>query len=254
MLHLLLIGGGEIGAPRGDGTYRPLETLDIDKFFVQSLGKKNPRILFIPTASEIFDPNRLYEQGIRILYGDKLGCEIDALYLSPDSTPKMMQKKLDWADGIYIGGGDTYYMMNRWRETGLDKLLKKVVLTGKPIAGMSAGAMSWFEKVWVEIEKGEPRILIEGLGLIKNKCIPHWQKYKESFLASQVAKGSPFIAIDNYAALSVSGDKVQVITSMADATAFYGEVTDKGLISRPCTKKDLLGAEPPCPKPKQKER
>lgn len=45
-MKIVAIGGGEIGRP---GT--KIETLKIDKEIITLSGKKNPKLLFIPTAS-----------------------------------------------------------------------------------------------------------------------------------------------------------------------------------------------------------
>lgn len=236
MLNLLLIGGGEIGAPKVDGTYRPLETLTIDQYFVESLDKQHPNILFIPTATEELDPEHMYEQGIQNLYGKKLGCFVDTLYLSPDITIQNMEDKLDWADGIYIGGGDTKHMMLRWKETGLDKLLKQAALSGKHIAGLSAGAMCWFEKVLVG--KGEETTFIDGFGILKNTCMPHWNKHR-FFADLPIAQEIPFIAIDECAAIEiVGGDKISIIRSKEKASAFYCRI-ENGLKERQIHLDDL---------------
>lgn len=46
MLKLIAIGGGKIGR-----LGQPIETTEIDKEIIRISGKKNPRLLFIPTAS-----------------------------------------------------------------------------------------------------------------------------------------------------------------------------------------------------------
>jgi dipeptidase E len=58
--YIVAIGGGEIGQ---------LKTLAIDKKIVSLSGKKNPRLLFIPTAS---DDSEKYISKISKVYGKKL--------------------------------------------------------------------------------------------------------------------------------------------------------------------------------------
>ena len=53
---------------------------------------------------------------------------------------------------------------------GFDNALKRIALKNKVIAGISAGAMCWFEKVLSGTENAH---LINGLGLLGNMCIPH---------------------------------------------------------------------------------
>jgi len=58
---IIAIGGGEVGEPKedGDGFY-PVETTAIDQEIVRLTEKKNPRLLFIPTAS--YDSVDYYEE------------------------------------------------------------------------------------------------------------------------------------------------------------------------------------------------
>ena len=51
---------------------------------------------------------------------------------------------VEWADIIYEGGGDTYDMINLWKDTGFDKILKQEWEKGKVMCGISAGAIAWF--------------------------------------------------------------------------------------------------------------
>ena len=49
---------------------------------------------------------------------------------------------LKQADIIYVGGGDTAFMIDTWRKQGLDNKLEKVYLADQAVlSGISAGAM-----------------------------------------------------------------------------------------------------------------
>lgn len=74
MKIIYAIGGGEISA---------LETYKIDKEIVAAAGKRNPKALFIPTASSEAEA---YIDFFNKLYGEKLGCETDVLKLLDGQT------------------------------------------------------------------------------------------------------------------------------------------------------------------------
>lgn len=60
MGKIIAIGGGEIGRPRENDTgFYPIETAAIDKEILSLTGKKNPTLLFLPTASH--DSIKYYE-------------------------------------------------------------------------------------------------------------------------------------------------------------------------------------------------
>lgn len=66
---IIAIGGGEL---------RDLETFLIDEYIVKSTGKKNPKALLIPTAS---NDAKGYMDTFNKVYGEKLGCITDSLLL-----------------------------------------------------------------------------------------------------------------------------------------------------------------------------
>jgi dipeptidase E len=100
MGKIIAICGGEIGRP---GT--KVETNAIDKEIIKLSGKKNPLLLFIPTASS--DSESYYEV-VKKHFGKKLGCRTDVLYLIKDKNTKTeIRNKILSADIIYVGGGDT---------------------------------------------------------------------------------------------------------------------------------------------------
>lgn len=52
---------------------------------------------------------------------------------------------IEGADIILVSGGNTLFAYDRWRETGVDVLLKKAAARGCVLAGGSAGAICWFD-------------------------------------------------------------------------------------------------------------
>lgn len=44
-------------------------------------------------------------------------------------------------DGYYVCGGNTFYILDRLRKTGLIELLKREIREGKPYIGVSAGSI-----------------------------------------------------------------------------------------------------------------
>ena len=52
---------------------------------------------------------------------------------------------MNQADIIYVGGGDTAFMMDMWRKYALCDKLKRIYETNHAVlSGISAGAMCWF--------------------------------------------------------------------------------------------------------------
>ena len=49
------------------------------------------------------------------------------------------------ADIIYVGGGDTVRMMEKWKEYNVNSYLKEAYEKGVVLSGISAGSICWFE-------------------------------------------------------------------------------------------------------------
>ena len=131
MKKIITIGGGSL---KGN--------LHINKEIVKLTGKKNPKLLFIPTASS--DEARYIEVIEKSFKA--LGCSVkNLLLLSKKYSKKELKNLILGADIIYVGGGNTLMMMRKWRRLGIDKLLKKAWQKGAVMCGSSAGSICWYE-------------------------------------------------------------------------------------------------------------
>ena len=169
--RLVAIGGGEL---------RSFTTLEVDSF-IRSLytnEEKRPYALFVPTASHDSKP---YFNTFRKTYTSKLGCKVDVAILTKgEMTIEHIAEKIEKADIIYVGGGDTAYLLEVWRETGFDRMMIDAYERGKIICGLSAGAICWFERAHSDYKKmadeSNEYAVIDGLGLIEGVCVPHFDE------------------------------------------------------------------------------
>ena len=100
---IVAIGGGEIVVEGGVS-----QTKLIDRRIIRLSGKLNPKLLFIPTASHDAIG---YCNNVLDYFGTELGCDVELLRLYTETETTAIQKKIDNADIIYVGGGNTYAMM-----------------------------------------------------------------------------------------------------------------------------------------------
>ncbi|MDD5501428.1 MAG: peptidase E [Candidatus Omnitrophica bacterium] len=219
-MKIVLIGGGEIGRPGF-----PVETTKIDKEIIALTGKKNPRVLFIPTASS---DSEGYTEVFNKHYGKRLGCKTDVLYLLKEKiSKKQIEEKVFGADIVYVGGGNTAKLMKAWRKAGLDKILKKAGDRGVILSGVSAGSICWCKYGLSDSRKfnnpDAPLIKVAGLGFIDALHSPHYdfEAHRKDGLIEMMKKTSGVaIAIDNCCALEVIDDKYRVISSKKGANAY----------------------------------
>ena len=220
---IIAIGGGEVALN---------ETYEIDKFIVESSKKENPNFLFIPTASK---DATAYVKIIDKLYAG-LGCKTDTLYLSNVEVDKdEVNQKIENADIIYVGGGNTQYMMKVWEEYGVDKALIKAYKSGKVLSGLSAGSICWFiaghsDSEFIEgIEKPKP-IWVKGLGIIPYLHCPHYDEPErvgfDDFYSGHLTNA---IAIENQVAVVWDNYKMYVIKSNPNKNAYKLSWSDTGL-------------------------
>lgn len=219
-MKIIAIGGGEIGR-----SGFPVETTDIDKEIIALTGKKNPKLLFLPTASS--DSER-YIHVVQEHFHKRLGCDVDTLYLLNKKVSRQeMEEKVFSSDIIYVGGGNTLKMMNIWRKVGLDKLLLEAGNNGIVLSGLSAGAICWFRYGSSDSRRfTNPEadlIRVSGLGLIPILLCPHYdvEVDRKANLKDLMKKTSGVaIAIENCCAIEIVHDRYRIIDSKPTANAY----------------------------------
>lgn len=220
MQKIVAVGGGSLGW----GPVRS-EVTPLSREIIRLSGKKSPRLLFIPTAS-LDDP--AYVRTVRSHFGGKLHCWIDTLPLVKNPPTKSeIRRKILGADILYVGGGNTLRMVNRWKKLGVDKILEEAHRRGKVLCGTSAGAICWFRQGNSDSRKfRNPKaklIKVTGLGFIKALACPHYdvEKGRKPELREMMKKTAGVaLALDNCAALEVKGERGRVITSKPQAGAY----------------------------------
>ncbi len=158
------------------------------------------------------------------------------MYLSNVEVDKdEVNQKIENADIIYVGGGNTQYMMKVWEEYGVDKALIKAYKSGKVLSGLSAGSICWFiadhsDSEFIEgIEKPKP-IWVKGLGIIPYLHCPHYDEPErvgfDDFYSGQLTNA---IAIENQVAVVWDNYKMYVIKSNPNKNAYKLSWSDIGL-------------------------
>jgi dipeptidase E len=123
-LRIMFAGGGD------ERDSRPL-----DEIFAGWVGKG--RLLYLPTA--LVHPSNK-EAGYRWIQNTFAPLGITAIDAWMDLSGKSA-RELARYDAVYIGGGNTFYLLQQIRLHGLDQALDQFVYQGKPVYGGSAGAI-----------------------------------------------------------------------------------------------------------------
>ena len=208
--RIIAIGGGEI---------RSKETLEIDGYIAslarERAGEKRPYGLFIGTASHDSMP---YFNSFRKTYTSVFDIKADvALTVYGEMDLEKIRGKFEKADFIYVGGGDTLYMLKRWQEFGLLDLVKDAYERGVIICGLSAGAICWFEDIYTDsdlVEREGLYSMQKGLGWLKGMISPHYNERVTDFdeIMSNMPRGTCAYGIENLSALEfVNGELTRAI-------------------------------------------
>lgn len=157
--QIIAMGGGSFAA-------NP-ENPRIERYIVAQTGKKQPSVCFIGTATGDAD---VYLAKFYAAF-TKIGCRPSHLPLFA-RTPDL-RKTLLSQDVIYVGGGNTKSMLAVWREWGIDAILREAWRKGIVLAGVSAGAICWFDAGVTDSWAGHLAAL-PCLGLLKGGACPHY--------------------------------------------------------------------------------
>ena len=206
---IIAIGGGGF-------THESDDTLD--QFFLDQCSKKKIKLGFLATASK--DD----KEKINLFYKK---FENKNLELSHFNLTQKIDGFSSWIlnkDIIYVGGGNTSFMLDIWRKNSLDKIFKKAYENGIVLAGVSAGAGCWFD--WILSDSVGPGLKpLKGIGLISGSCTPHSSEEKrinQFELNIKNAELPPGIAIDDgVAVLFIDGKPSEVYSSRKNHKAYF---------------------------------
>ncbi|MDR1207597.1 MAG: Type 1 glutamine amidotransferase-like domain-containing protein [Rickettsiales bacterium] len=228
-MKIVAIGGGQNGRKKTmpDGTVKqyPFDNVPINKKIIELSGKKNPNLLLLGTAGRDVVSFTDYLAD----HFKSLGANVSELKLAENNpTEAEMRKILDKTDIVYAGGGDTLILMNRWRETGFDRLLKEYGDQGVVLSGLSAGGICWFDYYdndeYIDGDMSKLDFL-PGLGFIKGFAVPHYDdktpEEKKLFDNLLVKKGVVGYGIDNNAAIIFDNGKMSIMSSQPNVGIHY---------------------------------
>ncbi|MDA7465910.1 peptidase E [Candidatus Pelagibacter ubique] len=212
---IIAIGGGGF-------THESDDTLD--QFFLDQCSKKKIKLGFLATASKD-DVKK-----ISIFYKK---FENKNLELSHFNLTQKIDGFSSWIlnkDIIYVGGGNTSFMLDIWRKNSLDKIFKKAYENGIVLAGVSAGAGCWFD--WILSDSVGPGLKpLKGISLISGSCTPHSSEEKRiNQFELNIKNGElpPGLAIDDgVAVLFIDGKPSEVYSSRKNHKAYFIDTNKK---------------------------
>jgi peptidase E len=232
---ILAMGGGGF-------TMEPANPL-LDDYVLSLARSDEPRILFLPTASG--DTTAQINAFRERFVGRPCVPEQLSLFRLSDTRRSLRETVLE-QDVVYVGGGSMRNLLAIWQAHGLDSLLVEAWRSGVVLAGLSAGAMCWFE-AGVTRSSGPPSV-IRGLGLLEGSLTVHADGEPERLPVwlENVRDGSipGGWAVDDGVGLLFRGLRLERIVSSRPGAGAQRVDAIAGELVRHRLEPELLGAPP----------
>lgn len=150
---------------------------DTAKAIAKDIGLKNSKVLFITTASEIErgpldwqndDKNGLVNAGFKV-----------SEFTFTGKTKDEIENAIKENDIVHINGGNTFYLLEKMRQSGADKIIKNAVENGKIFTGSSAGSIIagpdiYPARIGDDMSVAPNLTNYKGLELVDFVVFPHW--------------------------------------------------------------------------------
>lgn len=140
----------------------------LDDFVLTLARAKQPRILFLPTAS---GDTTAQINAFHARFGGRACVPRYVSLFRLGDLERPLEEIVLEQDVVYVGGGSMRNLLAIWRAHGLDQILIEAWRRGTVLAGISAGAMCWFQG-GVTCSSGAPEPLA-GLGLLPGSLTVH---------------------------------------------------------------------------------
>ncbi len=228
--QIIALGGGGFSMEPGN--------LALDRYILAQAQKARPSVCFLPTASGDS------AQYIANFYTAYTGLECRPSHITffnrtPDLRARLLQQ-----DVIFVGGGNTKSMLAVWQAWDMPAILREAWEAGIVLAGISAGAICWFEQ-GITDSAGDALGVLDCLGFVAKSCCPHYDGEAERRPAFHrfLAEGRirPGYALDDGAAVHFVGDESPRLVASRPAARAYAMSYDAGVVSETPLPIEYLG-------------
>ena len=230
--QIIALGGGGFS----DGSDEAL-----DDYILEQAACERPSITFVGTATG--DSERYLAK----FYAAFARRDCRMSHLSLFGRVPDLRAHLQEQDIVFVGGGNTKSMLALWREWGLVDELRRAYERGVLLAGISAGAICWFEQGVTDSLAGKLGPL-DCLGLLPGSCCPHYtsEPDRRPTYHRLLREGSlaPGVAIDDGAAVHfVDGLPHRIVSPRPKASAYRIEPAGGEVRETPFAERVQLAAD-----------
>lgn len=209
------------------GVTPPLNLDLIDREIIKLSNKKNPRVLYVPTAG---GDDLNYCEFFKGIYEVKFGCKLDILFLVRETpTEDEIRQKVFSSDIIYVEGGSVSRLMSCFKKYKIDKMIEEAYKRGIVIAGKSAGALCWGKYYFEDDDTNDFKtqdlndyMEVECLKLLNFIICPHYnlEGYSEKMEAMIRAHNVVGIGLENDCAIELIDNNYRIITTNDNSNVY----------------------------------
>ena len=179
---------------------------------------KGRTVTYIPTAAIAEEIEGMAEEETRML--EDLGLTVDELEVSTASR-ETVREKLMKNDMIFVGGGNTFFLLQELKRSGADQIIAQEVEKGKFYIGESAGAIAacpdiGYSAVMDVPDKAPGLTDYTGMGLVDFYVVPHLG-HPEMGPGAEMIIEKYSSELDLKGIILVEGDKVRILSESCPA-------------------------------------
>ena len=202
----------------------PESDKSLDRFILDQLNNLKKNIGLLATASK--DD----EEKISSYYKRFENTNSELSHFNLTSNVNGFSEWLLSKDLIYVGGGNTSFMLEIWKKNNLEEIFKIAYEKGIILSGVSAGAVCWFD--WILSDSiGLGFKPLKGINLVEGSCTPHSSnlerinKFELDIKDKKLPEG---IAIDDgVAVVLIDGKPTEVYSTINNHNAYFFDKNKK---------------------------
>ena len=202
----------------------PESDKSLDRFILDQLNNLKKNIGLLATASK--DD----EEKISSYYKRFENTNSELSHFNLTSNVNGFSEWLLSKDLIYVGGGNTSFMLEIWKKNNLEEIFKIAYEKGIILSGVSAGGVCWFDWIFSD-SLGPGYKALKGINLISGSCTPHSlesNRMSQYQLEIKNNKLPPGVAIDDgVAVLFVNGIAREVCSTRENCDAYFIDKINK---------------------------
>jgi len=190
---------------------------NVTKELIEFLGKPPAgiNVAFIPTGADPYLDKQFVEQDKRALL--MAGFNVKEVHL--EKKAGLIKAALLGTDVVFVAGGNTFYLMQKAKESGFDKVVKTLIRKGTVYVGSSAGAVIAgpsieHVKSLDDASRAPELESFAGLGLVDFLVLPHYGKrpYRQAFVKIEKDYGKSLtVKLTDSQAVEIVGKKQRIV-------------------------------------------